>query len=628
MRQVSVGGRVARLGVMGVAFGAAGAALGLLGGCAGALSVPGGAGSSSAASAPAAVAIEVNQVGYLPGGAKWALVHGDVAAAVAAAGAFRVVDLGSGQVVWRGQAGPVRDWDAAQQPVRLLDFSALQTVGRYRVEADTVAGAAGAGTGAAPATVQASPGFVIGSDVYAGLSAAAVRAFYYQRASTALPAAFAGEWARDAGHPDTEVRVHASAAGPLRPAGAIIAAPKGWYDAGDYNKYIVNSGISTWTLLAAWEHFPAFFRAQAVHLPESGQGLPDLLAEAQWNLDWMLAMQDPADGGVYAKLTDLSFDGAVMPAKARQPRYVVQKTTAAALDFAAVMATASRVYAPFDAQQPGRAARMLAAARQAWAWADAHPAVVYRQPPDVHTGGYGDEALADEFAWAAAELYISTREDGFWQRFAAGQPGIDVPGWGNVQSLGWVSLAHHRARLTPAADPGLIAARIRSETQRLAQAWAASAGGLAMQVGDFNWGSNAVALNQALMLTQGVRLDGPGSEQGHALAAAQAALDHVLGRNPLGRSQVTGQGARPPLYPHHRPSMAAEPGRPVPGFVVGGPNPGRQDAANCPVAYASAAPARAWLDHTCSYASNEVAINWNAPLVYVSAALATLTGTP
>ncbi|HEY9108130.1 MAG TPA: glycoside hydrolase family 9 protein, partial [Roseateles sp.] len=124
-----------------------------------------------------------------------------------------------------------------------------------------------------------------------------------------------------------------------------------------------------------------------------------------------------------------------------------------------------------------------------------------------------------------------------------------------------------------------------------------------------------------LMLIQAYRLDADRRK----LDAAQSVLDYVLGRNPLGQSYVTGFGVKSPMHPHHRPSEADGIDAPVPGFIVGGPNPGQQDQAGCPVRYPSALPALSYLDHDCSYASNEVAINWNAPLVYVSAALQALT---
>jgi endoglucanase len=549
---------------------------------------------------PAAAVVAVNQIGYLPGGAKWALLWG------ARGKEARLVDAAGGRTVWQGPLGPAAEWPAAGRLVQTVDFSAFTRPGRYRLQVE-----------GGPASDE----FVIGAEAYAALSAAALKAFYFNRAGIELKPEHAGPWARPAGHPDTQVRVHASAAGPGRPEGTLISAPRGWYDAGDYNKYIVNSGISVYTLLAAWEHFPAFFQSQRLNLPESGNGLPDLLNEVLWNLDWMLAMQDPADGGVYHKLTNADFDGMVMPHQATGPRWVVAKSTAAALDFAAVAAIASRVFRAFDAQRPGHAARLLAAARAAWAWAQAHPDVTYRQPPDIRTGEYGDNQLADEFAWAAAELYITTRDDRFWAALKPAQTAMTVPAWAEVQGLGWISLAHHRAGLTAAADPQLIADRVGGLATRLAAAGQAAPERVGLQAGDYHWGSHSAVLNRAMVLIQGYRLTGTRAH----LDAAQALLDNVLGRNALALSGVTGFGTRSPRHPHHRPSEADGVAEPVPGFLVGGPNAGQQDARHCPVPYPSTLPALSYLDHSCSYASNEVAINWNAPLVYVSAALQVLT---
>ncbi len=547
--------------------------------------------------------IQLNQLGFLPEAAKWAALPDGPQTR------FRVLRAGTDVEVLSGNLGATAHWEPARQRVRLADFSALKAPGRYQLVVDGLA---------------RSDSFVVADDAYAALNAASIKAFYFNRAGIDLRPVHAGPWARPAGHPDTQVRVHASAAGPGRAEGTHISSPKGWYDAGDYNKYIVNSAISVYTLLAAYEHFPAHFRRQALNIPESGNGLPDLLNELLWNLEWMLSMQDPADGGVYHKLTNQRFDANVMPHQAVGERYVVQKGAAATLDFAAVAAAASRVFREFEAQRPGLSARLLVAARRAWDWAQAHPAAVYRQPPDIQTGEYGDDTMDDEFAWAAAELYISTGEARFWDAIKAPQLANQVPSWGDVKGLAWVSLAQHRDGLTPRADKALIADRINTLATQLTTQWAQSAYRTTLQASDYVWGSNAVVLNQALMLIQGYRLTG----QRDQLDAAQAALDLVLGRNPLGLSMVTGFGARSPLHPHHRPSMADGVSAPVPGFIVGGPNPGQQDRVHCKLPYPSAAPALSYLDDDCSYASNEVAINWNAPLVYVSAALQVLTGAP
>jgi len=548
-------------------------------------------------------AIELNQIGFLPGAAKRANV------APGRAGRFQVVDDESGAPVFAGALGPPRPWAAAEAETRVADFSGLTRPGRYRLQVDGLPD---------------SPAFVIAADAYAALDVAAVRAYYFNRAGIALEPRYAGPYARPAGHPDTRVLVHASAASASRPEGSTVSSPGGWYDAGDYNKYIVNSGITVYELLAAYEHFPAFFAHQSVGLPESGNGVPDLLDEVHWNLAWMLTMQDPGDGGVYHKLTNKQFDGAVPPDRATSERYVVGKSTAAALDFAAAMAMASRVYAPYDQAWPGLSARMLAAAKAAWRWAQAHPAEVYRQPPDIHTGEYADVRLDGAFAWAAAELYIATRDDAYWAAMMSHQGPMTVPAWGDVGALGWISLLQHRAGLTAVADRGLIERRVRTLASELLADAQATPGGLSMRVADFRWGSNSIALNRALVLIQGYRLDG----DRRLLDAAQSALDLVLGRNPLGLSMVTGFGSRSPRHPHHRPSMAGGGAGPVPGFLVGGPNGGQQDAKACPQRYASSAPAMSYLDADCSYASNEVAINWNAPLVYVAAALQALTPTP
>jgi endoglucanase len=566
--------------------------------------VPGAAAPPAAAVAAgtASTTVQVNQVGFLPGAAKWAVVP------AGGADRFEVIDASTGREVFSGRLSPAARWEPAQEPLRLADFSALRTPGEYRLHVEGL-----------PESAR----FVIDARAYEGVNAAALRAFYFNRASTELKPEHAGPWARPAGHPDTRVRVHASAAGPGRPEGTVISAPKGWYDAGDYNKYIVNSGITTYTLLAAWEHFPAHFERQRLNIPESGNALPDLLDEVLWNLEWMLAMQDPADGGVYHKLTDKGFDGVVMPHQPNNERYVVMKTTAATLDFAAVAAQASRVFAPFESQRPGLSARLLAAAKAAWGWAHAHPAVLYRQPPDIHTGGYDNAKLRDEFAWAAAELYVTTRDDAYLAALKAQAQPADVPGWGDVGSLAWITLAHHRERLTPQADRAEIERQIATQAGKLAAQWQASPYRIAMQREDFYWGSNAVALNQALMLIQGHRLGGDRRQ----LDAAQAALDFVLGRHPTGFSMVTGFGERSPREPHHRPSGADGVTDPVPGFIVGGPRHETSDDCK-PIAYPSTAAAKAWLDRFCSYTTNEVAINWNAPLVYVSAALQVLTPKP
>ncbi|QXD15451.1 glycoside hydrolase family 9 protein [Rhodocaloribacter litoris] len=551
-------------------------------------------------------AIRLNQIGFYPNAPKEAVVTGPPAEDT-----FHVLRVATGDTVYTGTLGPSRHWTLSGESMRRADFSSLRTPGAYVLDVP--------GLGRSHA-------FVINEAVHRPVAVAALKGYYFQRASTALDAAHAGIWARPAGHPDDRVMVHPSAASPARPAGTILAAPRGWYDAGDYNKYVVNSGISTYTLLALYEHYPALATALKTNIPESGNDVPDVLDEALWNIRWMLAMQDPHDGGVYHKLTTPGFEGAVMPHQATQPRYVVQKGTAATLDFAAVMAQAARLYDDFPSTFPGLADSLRTAALAAWHWARTRPDIPYVQgamnqafDPDIHTGEYGDSNLSDEWAWAAAELAVTLEADSFLTVASPLDAAPDVPWWGGVRMLGWYTLLHHRQALAAALDTNSLKQRFLDFAGTLASARTPYGTVMGHEAGHFVWGSNSVAANQGMLLMQAFRLTADSTY----LWAALSNLDYLLGRNATGYSFVTGYGDRTPMHPHHRPSQADGIAAPVPGLLAGGPNPGRQDGCT----YPSTLAARAYVDDWCSYASNEIAINWNAPLVYLAAAIeATLAG--
>jgi len=552
-------------------------------------------------------AIRLNQTGFYPGAPKAAFIVG------AAGETFRVLTPDLSDTAFTGRLGPPRGTALSSDTTRAADFSALRTPGEYVV---LVPG------------LGASHPFAIRPRVHEELVRAALKAFYFQRASLTLEPRYAGQWSRPAGHPDARVLVHPSAASAGRPVGTVISSPGGWYDAGDYNKYIVNYGITVATLLSLSEDFPGYVRALHVGIPESGDAVPDLVQEALWNLRWMLTMQDPSDGGVYHKLTEPRFEGFVSPAEARSPRYVVQKSTAAALDFAAVMAQGARVLRPFEGRMPGLADSALTAAFHSWSWARRHRDVFYDQErlnqqfePHIETGTYGDRDVRDEFIWAATELGVTTRQDSFFTAVPLFPDSeAPLPSWRQVRTLAYYTLARFRSEL-PRAVAG---ERVRLEHTLIRAAdelvqWASgTAYGTVMggAAADFVWGSNSVAANQGIALVVAYRLTGDRSYLRHALSN----LDYLLGRNATGYSFVTGFGARTPLHPHHRPSEADGIDAPVPGLLVGGPNPGRQDGC----VYPATAPDKAYVDDVCAYASNEVAINWNAPLVYLAAALEAL----
>ncbi|WP_395344982.1 glycoside hydrolase family 9 protein [Ningiella sp. W23] len=535
--------------------------------------------------------IKVNQVGFYPSSQKLAIVPENGATE------FTILN-NQGEQVLQGVLSDEATWNMDGRPMRIADFSELNTSGTYTVQVE----------GVSP-----SHPFQIGDDIFENVHDAVLKAYYFNRASTALEQSYAGDWQRPSAHPDTNVLVHRSAASAERPEGFSISSPKGWYDAGDYNKYIVNSGISTYTLLAAYENFSAFYDSRSLNIPESGNALPDIIDEILWNVSWMQTMQDPNDGGVYHKLTALNFEGALMPHEATAQRYVVQKGTSAALNFAAVSAQASRIFSSIESLK-SMSAELRAASLSAWQWAKSNPDVPYIQPSDVFTGQYGDSDFSDEFAWAAAELFLLTQDTAFLDEFIALDVPATTPSWPQVGSLGLLSLLNQGQSLLSQSQYNDIKAKVIAFADQVVsdQDNAYSVG---MTQNDLIWGSNASGLNKAIMLLHAAQYADTDSTA--YINAAQSFVDYVLGRNPTDYSYVTGVGSFSPMDPHHRQSFADSIAAPVPGFVVGGAQPGQQDGCN----YPSNEPARSYLDDWCSYSTNEVTINWNAPMVYVLAAL-------
>ena len=548
--------------------------------------------------AAAVPAIRVNQAGYLPGAPKVALAVGEAKGA----GVARVTRQGAGE----GFDVPLSASKLDEQTgdaVRTIDLSKLTTPGTYVLRAE--------GLG------ESDP-IHVGPDVYRRPLYLAARSFYGQRCGIAvdLGPEFPG-YGYPACHLD-DAPFHASSGTTGR-----RPAARGWHDAGDYGKYIVNSGITTGEMLWAWEWYPSVFRDLRLDIPESSNAVPDLLDEIRWNLEWMLSMQD-ADGGVWHKLTSERFGSFVMPDQDDgKPRFVIGtgqapfKSSCATADFAAVTAIAGRTYREFDA---AFAEAALAASRRAWAWVSRHPGVLFRNPSGVHTGEYGDGNCTDERLWAAAELLRTTGETEFERAarslttsFAVGP---DSPqAWPEVANLGLWSYA-----LADRGGPdAAVQQRIREQTvaaaRRIAERTRNAGWRHSLTTDNFVWGSNGVVADYGVLLLVADRFS-PARE------FREAALDnlhYLLGRNTFGLSWVTGVGARPFRHPHHRPSGADRHDLPWPGLLSGGPVARASDPALEKLP--TVPPGRRYVDHQDSYASNENAINWNAALVLLLAGL-------
>ena len=596
--------------------------------------------------------IRLNQLGFLPDGPKRALLPSDSAAPLH----WELNDRW-GVARARGETVVIGDDAASGEHLHLIDFSAWREPGdNFRL----VVGAA------------RSRAFRIAPDLYARLPHDALNYFYQSRASLPIEARFAGgsRWARPAGHaPDRATCI----SGPdergdrWAPCAYTLDVSKGWYDAGDQGKYVVNGGIALWTLLDLYELGQArgrpFFPDGSAALPEAGNHVSDLLDEARWELEFMLAMQVPqgthmnlpvgpfrpnqpppfrdvdVSGMAHHKVADQHWTPLPTPPQLdRETRYLHPPTTAATLNLAAVAAQCARIWRAID---PAFAARCLDAARRAYAAAKRNPELFHLGMFDG-SGGYFDADVSDESFWAAAELYATTGDAGYADDLRASPHVSDAllePAWPRTAPLGAITLAlvpNHlsreetaaqRARIVAAADRFL--AEEAGEGYRIPYAAACRAPGAlfpgaAAPAGGhcYPWGSNSTLLNRAMLLALAADFTGDPKYRGGVIDV----MDYLLGRNPLDQSYVSGWGARPMVNPHHRfwahsldPSLPPPP----PGVISGGPN--NTSLTRDPVGPAlqgHCAAMTCWRDDIRAFSMNEIATNWNAPLVWVAAWLA------
>ncbi len=455
--------------------------------------------------------------------------------------------------------------------------------------------------------------FTVSKTAYEDVYKESLKGFYFQRCGTALLSQNAGVYARTICHVNDAV-FHSTTG---RTGSAVTTL--GWHDAGDYGKYIVNAGISTGTLLLAYELFPAKVRYDDLNIPESGNGVPDLLDEVRFELDWFFTMQDTADGGVYFKVTTANFDAFEMPSQDVATRYIYQKSTTATGDFAAVMAQAARIYAPFDSTF---SSQCLAAARKAWQYLQTNGSIVptggFHNPSGTGTGEYGDGNDTDERLWAAAELFVTTGEaayhDYFKNHYNDNLLFGSTMGWQNVRSMAHLAYLTGKQSLADSTVKSQLQSGLMIRCNNLLTIVASDGLNVSLIPADYGWGSNSYALNNAVLLIAGYLT----STNIDFHVAALQQLNYILGCNRHNMTFVTGIGSASPMHIHHRPSGSDGIVNPVPDLMSGGPDRYLDDAVLSSRFNASTPAAACYVDDQGSYASNEICINWNAPLVFVA----------
>lgn len=579
--------------------------------------------------------IKVDQLGYRPDSIKY-VIFGDAVSGqnsndpYVPGGSFTIRRASDDVQVWPSDNGTLpmveqhKAADGSSQDVASYgeivfvgDFSAFTTPGTYYVY-DTVRNVR-------------SPKFKIGADVYDQTLVHAQRMFFYNRANVAISSAHGGNWTHALAHEqmgsaefyDTQARGDAK---DLR---------GGWYDAGDYNKYVTFVPDVLWALLEAVEAHPAAF-GDANNIPESGNGRKDLLDEAKVELDWLLKMQETRSGhanfgGFYNILGSAngyaSADGD--PALDTNPYYYSSVTTWATAAGAVSLAKGAQAFANVDAPY---AQTLRTAAERAWTYLEGTPAMFPADGWDTSRSPNGDLGYigagdsrglkgADKRfrVWAAAELFRLTGTEKYHTYFKDNHASVeassdyDGPGDTNPDFHPWLAdngagiIEHSRCAelnfayatyvLTDrAGKDSAIVEKIKSMFRRSGEAgvdmanWDAYR--FATEWSHFYWGSNASRSRMAMWMLLSVRM-GVNQQAGARFTdarfreVAEETLHYIHGRNALGYMYLSNMGpkganlvdGRTPVEMYHHwfamgtkyDGVSGTNLGPPPGFLVGGP---------------------------------------------------------
>jgi endoglucanase len=472
-----------------------------------------------------------------------------------------------------------------QQDMNLVywkaDFTGFQATGNYYVEVVDLA---------------KSNVFPVNQDVYNYPYYTAMRGFYLWRCGAGVTEIVGADTFShaachmDDGHWDyTEVgKQHTDGTG-------------GWHDAGDYGKYTVNAGITLSNLFFTWQLFGEKLKSIPLNLPVTAGEMPEFLEELKWETDYILKMEFPdGSGRVSHKLTRLNFEPFVLPELDTTSRYFSEWSTNANANFSAIMAMAARFFKPYN---PEYAAKCLEAGIRSYKFLMSNPTDVPCNFKDFNTGTYQANDKQARL-WAASELWETTGDAVYLSDFEKMTPEFAVKvdvnwDWSDVKNLGMFTYLLSKR---DGKNPDLYKL-IKNDLMLVADSviHGVQSDAFGRPFNKYYWGCNGTIARISVTLGVANQLN-PDEKW---LLAAQEIVAHIFGKNNYGRSFVTGLGVNPPMHPHDRRSGGDNVINPWPGYLVGGGhNP------------------TGWLDKEESYSTNEIAINWQAPLVYLLAWMA------
>lgn len=482
---------------------------------------------------PLSEKILINQVGYLPGEKKRVVLKGEDMP-----DSFQVVKEDTGETVFSSYLMGQQYDEASGEECAYGDFSNYNEPGMYYI----VAGEWGR-----------SYSFPIGDEVYHKVLQDAFRMFYVQRCGSRLDGKYAGAYAHEACH-TREAKLTDG-------EGDAIDVTGGWHDGGDYGRYVVTGAHAAADLMLGYIYFPEAF-TDDMGAAESGNGVPDLLDEVRYEMEWLMKMQSDS-GGIYHKVTAAEPDGEDSP-EIDAELYISPVSTTATGDFAAVLSMFSALYMEYDASFAGKC---LAAAEKAWGYLQANPDnLMFQNPAGIKTPEYADAADGDERFWAAAQLYKATGKQVYHQYIMASAAAQEEPRFGYDEVSGFGYLAYLTTiNKTDLDTCNLLMDRLLKYTETILHSSQKDAYFTSLQ-GNYEANSNDRVSENAAVLAVMNQLSISAEYQ----ASISGHTAYLFGANPLNMSYITGYGSASPLKPDS--PLYEMTGQALPGMLAGGPD--------------------------------------------------------
>ena len=458
-----------------------------------------------------------------------------------------------------------------------FDFSAATTPGSYYVF-DT-------------ANNVRSHRFEIGDDTYGDVMRAALKVFWYQRANVAHPEELGGVWNDTAAFIGPNQDTEALSVDDRSNTALARDLSGGWFDAGDTNKYVTFASDAVHQLLSAYTEHPGAFD-DAVGIPESGNGIADILDEVKWEMDWLTKMQNP-DGGVLIKMGNLGHDAALPPSATDNARFYEEVCSSSTIAASAMFAHAAIVYADTP-QLASEVGELTSRAENAYDWFVNNPKRNDCDNGEVKSGDadWEIDVQIDHQVIAAIYLYSLTGDERYAATIDAELGAMEAMkdgGFSRYRPAGGDALLFYTS--LPNARPAtvaLVADRINSILEWSdALKFDPDADLYRAHMPDLqhHWGSNLPRANTGSTNTSFVDYGyGTGDEQAQMKARAAAQLQYLHGVNPLGLVYMSNMGAfgaeESVSEMFHfwfqddsdYDNVSEDLFGPAPGYVTGGPN--------------------------------------------------------